>query len=186
MEVRPLKFANVWEVVPQTFKDNRGEFTEGFVQHKLSKATGVDFEVAQMNISTSVRGTVRGIHFAQVPPGQAKYVQCTAGAIMDFIVDLRLGSPTFGQWDSVQLESSLHNAVHIPSGFGHAFQALSESATVVYLCDSPYAPNVELGINPLDSTIGLQFPLDSHVLSPKDLGAPQLSELDQALLPKFD
>ena len=185
MDVRPLKFEGVWELTPRTFRDNRGEFTEGFVQHKLLAATGQNFTVAQLNISTSIKGTIRGIHFSQLPPGQAKYVQCTAGEIIDFIVDVRPDSPTFGQWDSLTLDSSRHNAVHIPSGFGHAFQALSESATVVYLCDSPYSPETELGINPLDADIALEFPITAHILSDKDLQAPSLASINQTLLPRI-
>ena len=184
MEVRQLKFPGVWEVTPRTFHDNRGEFTEGFVQHKLQSATGENFNVAQLNISTSTRGTIRGIHFSQLPPGQAKYVQCTAGQIIDFIVDVRPDSPTFGQWDHVILDSATHNAVHIPSGFGHAFQALTDSATVVYLCDSPYSSDAELSVNPLDPQIALNFPIAQHVLSDKDLQAPNLADIDRQKLPR--
>ena len=183
MEVRPLKFDGVWELTPPTFRDNRGEFTEAFVHHKLLAATGSLFNVAQVNLSTSTKGTIRGIHFSKLPPGQAKYVQCTSGQIIDFIIDVRPDSATFGQWDSVILDSATHNAVHIPSGFGHAFQALSDSATVVYLCDTPYAPEHELGINPLDETIALAFAVSDYVLSDKDRNAPSLIDIDKALLP---
>lgn len=184
MDVRPLKFAGVWELIPPTYRDNRGEFTEAFVQHKLHTATGQLFNVAQVNISTSIKGTIRGIHFTQLPPGQAKYVQCTSGQVIDFIVDVRADSPTFGHWDSLILDSATHNAVHIPSGFGHAFQALSESATVMYLCDTAYTPDVDLSINPLDPHIALNFPISAHVLSDKDLNAPMLKDIDARLLPR--
>lgn len=175
MEIFPMKFDGVFSVQPRIFEDNRGEFVEAFVQHKLLTATGTQFNVAQVNLSVSVKGTVRGIHFAKNPPGQAKYVQCATGAVLDFIVDLRLDSPTFGQWDSVELTAEQHNAVHIPSGFGHAFQALSDRATVVYLCDTPYQPNVEFGINPNDPTVGIRWPIAEQILSDKDAEAPAIS-----------
>lgn len=141
-----------------------------------------------MNISVSRAGTVRGVHFADVPPGQAKYVQCFDGRILDVVVDIRVGSPTFGQWDAVELDSETRQGLFIEEGLGHAFCALSDVATVGYLCSEGYAPSREHGVHPLDSEIGIQWPVDGEiVLSPKDAEAPTLAEArDQGLLPTFD
>lgn len=175
MEITHLAFENVFVVQPRVFPDSRGEFVEAFVHHKLLTATGTDFEVAQVNLSVSKKGTIRGIHFAKNPPGQAKYVQCATGSILDVIVDLRLDSETFGKYVTVELTAEKRNAVHIPSGFGHAFQALTDNATVVYLCDQPFMPANEFGINPLDETVGIDWPLSDHIISEKDLEAPAIS-----------
>jgi len=140
-----------------------------------------------MNISVSKAGTVRGVHFADVPPGQAKYVQCLAGSVLDIVVDIRVGSPTFGQWEAVELDDSARRALYISEGLGHAFCALSDSATVGYLCSEPYAPDREHGVHPLDPALGLPWPEpDQSLLSPKDAAAPTLSQAaDQGLLPDY-
>jgi dTDP-4-dehydrorhamnose 3,5-epimerase len=129
---------------------------------------------------------VRGVHFADVPPGQAKYVQCFDGRILDVVVDIRVGSPTFGQWDAVELTSDLRNGLYLAEGLGHAFCALTESATVGYLCSEPYAPSHEHGITPIDPALGLPWPEMELLLSPKDEAAPTLAEaLEQGLLPDY-
>jgi len=140
-----------------------------------------------MNVSISKSGTVRGIHFADVPPGQAKYVQCFAGRILDIVVDIRVGSPTFGQWDAVELDDVSRRGLYIAEGLGHAFCALTDSVTVGYLCSEPYAPDREHGINPLDTQLQLPWPdRSAAVLSPKDSAAPTLSEaLELGLLPDY-
>jgi dTDP-4-dehydrorhamnose 3,5-epimerase len=140
-----------------------------------------------MNISVSKQGTVRGVHFAQVPPGQAKYVQCFQGRILDVVVDIRLGSPSFGQWDAIEIDDQSRTGVYLAEGLGHAFCALSASATVGYLCSEPYAPGREHGINPLDPALGLPWPQgQDSVLSPKDAAAPTLAAAAEAgLLPTW-
>ena len=100
-------------------------------------------------------GTLRGVHFADVPPGQAKYVTCPRGAVLDFMVDVRVGSPTFGVVDVVRLDSEHRRAVYLPEGVGHAFLALEDDSTLTYLCSTGYAPGREHGINPLDPDLGL-------------------------------
>jgi len=142
----------------------------------------------QANISVSSRGTLRGIHFADVPPGQAKYVQCHAGRVLDVVVDIRVGSPTFGQWESIELDSDSRQALYLAEGLGHAFCALSASATVGYLCSEPYAPTREHGVHPLDPELGISWPADLTLqLSSKDEAAPSLSEAVVAgLLPDWD
>ncbi len=140
-----------------------------------------------MNISVSNKGTVRGIHFADVPPGQAKYVQCFDGRILDIAVDIRVGSPTFGQWEAVELDSETRRGLYLAEGLGHAFCALTTSVTVGYLCSEPYAPTREHGVNPLDTELNLPWPDGDHsVLSPKDAAAPTLAQArETGLLPSY-
>jgi dTDP-4-dehydrorhamnose 3,5-epimerase len=131
---------------------------------------------------------VRGIHFADVPRGQAKYVTVAHGAVIDFIVDVRVGSPSFGAWDSVTLDTVDHRAVYLAEGLGHCFVSLTDDAVVSYLVSDIYNPNAEHAVNPLDPEIGLVFPpeVGDPILSPKDVEAPGLSQAAAAgLLPVF-
>jgi len=163
-------------------------FLEWYRFDALEEAIGHRLEIAQANTSVSKRGSVRGIHFADVPPSQAKYVTAVHGAVLDYIIDIRVGSPTYGQWDSVLLDDKDRRAVYIAEGLGHCFVALTEDATVSYLVSSAFNPGREHGINPLDEEIGLIFPADAGelLLSPKDTEAPSLSEARAAgLLPDW-
>ena len=142
-----------------------------------------------MNTSISQRGSLRGIHFAEVPNGQAKYVTVPAGRILDFVVDIRVDSPTFGKWESVEINSSSRNAIYLSEGLGHAFLALEDDTVVTYLVSDIYRPEKEHGINPLDPELGLVFPMEISelLLSPKDTDAPSLMEAKEMnLLPSFD
>ena len=137
----------------------------------------------------SKRGVVRGIHFADLPPGQAKYVTVTRGAVIDYVVDIRVGSPTFGQWDSVRLDTVDRRAIYLGEGLGHAFVSLEDDTTVSYLVSDTYNASREHGINPLDPDIALSFPAEAGelLLSPKDVEAPSLSTAAASgLLPTFD
>ena len=187
MEARELSLAGVWEFTPILRGDDRGVFLESFKSELFEPVVGRPLDLAQMNVSISRTGTVRGVHFADVPPGQAKYVQCFAGRILDIVVDIRVGSPTFGAFDTVELSDATRTGLFIPEGFGHAFCALSDSATVGYLCSEEFSPTREHGIHPLDPELGLPWPnLDSVVLSPKDSAAPTLAEaVASGLLPNY-
>ena len=188
MQIRELSIPDSYEVTPKQFGDDRGVFLEWYRFDKLSEAVGHPLDLRQANTSVSSRGVVRGIHFADIPPGQAKYVTATHGAIIDFIVDIRVGSPTFGQWDSVLLDDVDRKAVYIAEGLGHAFVALTENATVSYLVSDVYSPAHEHAINPLDPQINLVFPevAGEPLLSPKDTEAPSLAEAEAAgLLPVY-
>ena len=189
MDIRALSIPGSFVVAPKIHADSRGEFVESFRRDILRDATGLDFAVAQTNVSVSSRGTLRGIHYADVPPGQAKYVMCASGSIEDFVVDLREGSPTFGQWDSVVVSAQQRNAVVLDVGLGHAFLALEDETTVTYLVTDHYKPHSEHAINPLDSDIGLTFAMDADelLLSDKDRVAPSLSEAqERSALPKWE
>ena len=123
---------------------------------------------------------------AEVPPGQAKFVTCMAGAVVDFVVDIRVGSPTFGRWDAVLLSAREPMSVYISEGLGHGFLALEEGSTVAYLLSSPYSPGAEHGIDPLDPQVGLDLRGLDVILSTKDREAPSLADAATAgLLPTW-
>ena len=187
VEARALSIEGAWLFTPVLRADDRGVFLESFKESVFLDATGRYFDLKQMNISLSRLGTVRGVHFADVPPGQAKYVQCFSGRILDVVVDIRVGSPTFGQWDAVELDSQSRQGLYVSEGLGHAFCALSDFAEVGYLCSEEYAPLREHGIHPLDPELGLPWPKDLKLLlSPKDSGAPSLASATASdLLPNF-
>jgi dTDP-4-dehydrorhamnose 3,5-epimerase len=187
VRVRATSINGSWIFTPTLHEDDRGVFLESFTQAAFLGATNHPLHLKQGNVSESSRGTIRGIHFADIPPGQAKYVQCYAGRILDVVVDIRVGSPTFRQWEAVELNSESRQALYIAEGLGHAFCALSESATVGYMCSEPYAPTREHGIHPLDPDLGISWPTDLDIqLSPKDASAPSLSEaVASGLLPQW-
>jgi dTDP-4-dehydrorhamnose 3,5-epimerase len=188
--VQPLGIDGAWVYEPRVHNDDRGSFAEAFRGAEFAADLGYRLDVAQVNCSVSKRGVVRGIHYADVPPGQAKYVTCVAGAILDVIVDLRTDSPSFGKWEAVQLDDVTRRAVFLAEGLGHAFTALSDGATALYLCSTPYAPGREHGVHPLDPAIGIAWPTDAGwapVLSEKDAAAPTLDEaLRAGQLPRYE
>ncbi|MFJ9028830.1 dTDP-4-dehydrorhamnose 3,5-epimerase [Streptomyces sp. NPDC102274] len=186
--MRQLSVEGAWVHEPKIFPDSRGSFHEWFKAADLTEAAGHPLRLAQANCSVSSRGTLRGIHFADVPPSQAKYVKCVRGAVLDVIVDIRVGSPTYRQWDAVRLDDVDHHAVYLAEGLGHAFMALTDDATVVYLCSEGYAPGREHGINPLDPALGIEWPEGiTPLLSEKDAAAPTLAEAEaQGLLPSYE
>jgi dTDP-4-dehydrorhamnose 3,5-epimerase len=188
MELRELDVPDAWEVTPRQHSDGRGVFFEWYRFDRLTEAVGQPLRVKQANCSVSRRGVLRGIHFADVPPSQAKYVTCQRGAVLDVVVDLRVGSPAFGRWDKVVLDAADKRAVYIAEGLGHAFLTLTDDATVSYLCSEPYAPEREHGVHPLDSEIGIDWPADvPPLLSPRDAGAPTLAAArEEGLLPSYD
>ncbi len=182
-----LDIDGAWVFTPRVLSDSRGSFLEWFRDAEFQADLGHGLDVAQANCSVSRRGVIRGIHFADVPPGQAKYVTCMRGAVLDVVVDLRVGSPGFGRAAAVPLDDETRRAVFIADGLGHAFMALSDEATVLYLCSTPYAPGREHGVHPLDPEIGIAWPEDLEmILSDKDAAAPSLAEARSAgLLPDY-
>ena len=189
MQIRELSIPDAYEVTPLQHSDDRGLFFEFYRFDRLEEAVGHPLDLKQGNTSVSRRGSVRGIHFADIPPSQAKYVMAPHGAVLDFVIDIRVGSPTFGQWDSVLLDDTDRRAIYVAEGLGHCFVALTDDATVSYLVTDVYSPTREHGINPLDAEIGLEFPVPAAelLLSPKDTDAPGLIEArDSGLLPTWD
>jgi dTDP-4-dehydrorhamnose 3,5-epimerase len=186
MEFRELPIEGAWEITPRQFPDPRGIFAEGFRIDHLAKHIGHELAVRQTNISVSTAGTLRGIHYSDVPPSQAKYVTVTSGVFVDYVVDLRVGSPTFGRWDSLVLDTVDRRAVYLSEGLGHVL-ACVEGGTAVYLCSEVYAPSRERTVNPLDGDIGLTLP-DGFVplVSDRDEAAPSLAQAQkQGLLPSY-
>lgn len=186
MKIAPLAIEGAWEVTPELRGDPRGVFAEWYRFDRLEEAVGRPLRLAQANLSTSARGVVRGIHFAQVPPGQAKYVTCVRGALIDVVVDLRVGSPTFGRFEMVRLDDADRKAVYIAEGLGHGFCSLADDTTVAYLCSEVYNPAREFAVHPLDAELAVAWPEESPVLSGRDAAAPTLAEaLEQGLLPTY-
>ena len=182
-----MSIEGAFEVTPAQHGDDRGRFLEWYRFDRLAEAVGHPLELAQANLSTSAEGVVRGVHFADVPPGQAKYVTCVSGAVLDVIVDIRVGSPTFGSWEAVRLDDSDRRAVYLAEGLGHAFCSLTGGATVAYLCSATYRPGHEHGIHPLDPDLNIAWPVAEPVLSAKDAAAPTLAEAGaKGLLPGYD
>jgi dTDP-4-dehydrorhamnose 3,5-epimerase len=189
VQIRELSIPHAFEVTPKQFGDDRGVFLEWYRFDRLEEVVGHRLELAQANTSVSKRGVVRGIHFADIPPGQAKYVTATHGAVLDFVVDIRVGSPTFGKWDSVLLDDVDRRGIYLAEGLGHCFVALTDDATVSYLVSSTFNAEREHGIDPLDPAVGLAFPeaAGELLLSPKDTAAPSLAEAEASgLLPTWD
>ena len=178
MRFRNAGIEGAWIFTPTQHRDDRGVFLEAYTATALKKATGRELHLAQFNVSVSTRGVVRGVHAARTPPGQAKYVQCLSGRILDVVVDIRPDSPTFGSHCAWTLDDESREAMFISEGLGHAFCVLSESATVAYATSTPYDPEQEFGIDPLDPALALPWPADGPlILSPKDRAAPRLSDL---------
>lgn len=187
MEYTQLAVPGAWSIEPRQLRDPRGSFMESFKAELLELATGRRLDLVQANLSVSARGVLRGIHFADTPPGQAKYVTCVAGAVLDVVVDLRVGSDTFGTCAAVQLDDVDRRAVFVSEGIGHGFLALSEQAVVTYLCSTGFAPGREHGVHPLDPELGIAWPKDvAPLLSDKDAAAPTLAQArEQGLLPRM-
>ncbi|MCL3862697.1 dTDP-4-dehydrorhamnose 3,5-epimerase family protein [Actinotalea sp. K2] len=191
MTYRELTVPGAWEITPKQHGDPRGVFLEYFQGGPFAEATGHAFDLQQANCSVSAAGVLRGIHFADVPPGQAKYVTCAKGAVLDVAIDLRVGSPTFGRWDTVLLDDVDRRAIYLSEGLGHAFLSLEDDSTVLYLCSTGYSPGREHGIHPLDPDVAIEWPTTARdgspltpQLSDKDLAAPSLREArDRGLLP---
>lgn len=190
MSFTPLSIQGSWVFTPQKFDDERGSFHEVFKLSAISETLGFDFQVKQVNQSVSKAGVIRGIHWADVPPGQAKYVFCPRGSIWDIVVDIRVGSPTFGKWDADVISEKNGKAVLIKEGLGHVFLTLEENTVVNYLCSEPYNPGAEHEINPLDEKIGIPFAdkwsASEFLTSQKDTNAYSLAEANvKGLLPKY-
>jgi dTDP-4-dehydrorhamnose 3,5-epimerase len=188
MEAAELALAGAVLFTPRQHRDPRGVFLEQLRADVFTEAVGHPLHLAQTNVSVSARGVVRGIHFAQVPPGQAKYVTCARGAILDYAVDLRGGSPTFGQHVTALLDDVDRRALYLAEGLGHAFVALTDDATVSYICSTPFNPTREHGISVFDPELALEWPDQVDlVLSERDREAPTLAEVRAAgLLPTME
>ena len=163
-------------VEPRVHGDSRGFLVETYRAEDWA-AAGIDCEFVQDNHSRSVRGVLRGMHF-QSSPGQAKLVRCAGGRIFDVAVDIRPGSPTFGQWEGHELDDERHRQLFVPAGFAHGFCVLSQSAEVIYKLSNYYDPATEAGFAWNDPAVGIDWPTDEPQVSERDSSAPLLAELE--------
>jgi dTDP-4-dehydrorhamnose 3,5-epimerase len=186
--MRELSIPDAYEISTDVFPDDRGSFLNPFRGEVLAEAIGHPLQIMQTNHSASKRGVVRGVHFALLPPGQAKYVYVPRGAALDIVVDIRIGSPTYGEHQAVQLDDRDFRAMYIAEGLGHCAVALEDDTVLSYLCSTGYDPGREKGINPVDPELGLPIPEDvSPLLSARDTAAPTLAEAaEQGLLPTYE
>jgi dTDP-4-dehydrorhamnose 3,5-epimerase len=169
-----MKIKGAWIHTPLRHMDDRGHFEEQFKLSQIESELGRSFSVRQVNQSVSNKGVIRGIHYTDSPEGQAKYVSCPKGALWDVVVDLRKDSPTYGQWDSVELSAQNGHSVFITEGLGHAFLSLEDGSVANYLCTSEYAPEADRTINPLSAKLAIAFEssgITKFLLSQKDSDA---------------
>lgn len=189
VKARELKVPGAWEITPTIHGDPRGQFFEWLTDKGFSSFAGHSLDVRQANCSVSSAGVLRGLHFAQLPPSQAKYVTCVRGSVFDVVVDIREGSPTFGQWDSVLLDDVDRRTIYLSEGLAHGFLALQDNSTVVYLCSAEYNPGREHTICATDPALGIDWPLVDGAppnLSERDAAAPSFAEVRSAgLLPSW-
>jgi dTDP-4-dehydrorhamnose 3,5-epimerase len=190
LKVRELNIPGTWEITPTIHGDSRGLFFEWLTDSGFTSFAGHRLDVRQANCSVSSAGVLRGLHFAQLPPSQAKYVTCVHGSVFDVVIDIRLGSPTFGQWDSIVLDDKDRRTIYISEGLAHGFLALQDNSTVMYLCSAEYNPQREHTINATDPALGIEWPLVDGVapsLSDRDAAAPSFDEVRKSgLLPSWE
>lgn len=187
MKIESTAIDGVWIIQNEIYPDQRGTFQEWFQREQFRKTTGIDFKPQQANSSVSNIGVIRGIHYSTSKEGQAKLVTCMSGQILDVIFDIRIGSKTFGQYVSIPMRAQDGTAVYISEGLGHSFISLEENSNLVYLLSAIYDPQTEHAVNPLDATLGFQWPLTEVILSERDAAAPSLDELYKAnILPRMD
>ena len=179
MRVEETKLAGCFIIHDTVFEDSRGYFFESFNKQKFDALTGTNITFVQDNQSKSTRGVLRGLHFQRGEHAQAKLVRVLDGSVLDVAVDLRKDSPTFGQYEAVELTSTNHLQFFIPRGFGHGFVVLSETATFFYKCDNFYNKESDGGLIYNDPTINIDWKIDSNelLLSDKDKLQPSLEEI---------
>ncbi len=183
MKVTPLRLPEVLLIEPQVFSDSRGHFLEIF-QARRYPAYGIPDRFVQDNLSFSVHGAIRGLHY-QLRHPQGKLVMVVAGEVFDVVLDIRRGSPRYGQWLSLSLEGGSGRQLYIPPGFAHGFQVLSDSATFLYKCTDYWAPGDEYGVRYDDPALAIPWPVTPVVLSPKDGALPRLQDIPPEHLPSY-
>ena len=179
----PTKLDGVYIIEPQVFSDDRGLFLETYHQRRYAE-TGINCNFVQDNFSRSVRGTLRGLHY-QLQHAQAKLIQVIRGVVFDVVVDIRRGSPNFGQWAGVNLSDENKQQLFVPEGFAHGFCVVSEGADVVYKCTDFYAPEDERGIIWSDPNLAIDWPISEPLISAKDSRLPRLADVPPERLPLY-
>ena len=177
MEFKELELPGVWSSESELFYDNRGYFREWFQRDEFRRISGIDFEVAQSNCSVSNKNVMRGIHYSKAKQGQAKWVTCASGLILDAVIDLRNGSEYFGKSLMIELDSKKGTCIYIPDGFGHGFKSLEDNSLVAYSLTSKYEPTQEFTLNLFDEELGLNWPSGEAILSERDRNAPEINSI---------
>lgn len=183
MKVIPTSLAGLLIIEPKTFTDNRGFFLETYQENRYSEC-GINKQFVQDNLSRSSKNVVRGLHY-QLQQPQGKLVYVTRGSVMDVVVDIRVGSTTFGQWFSQILSDENHLQLYIPEGFAHGFVTLSDEVDFIYKCTDYYNPQDECGLIWNDADINISWGISNPILSPKDAQYKTLKEIPEELLPKY-
>lgn len=183
MKVTETKLSGVLVLEPKVFQDDRGYFLETWNRTRYEQV-GIPCHFVQDNISFSKKGILRGLHF-QYPQSQGKLIQVLSGEAIDVIVDIRVGSPTYGQWIAEVISELNHRQMYIPPGFAHGYCVTSETALFSYKCTDFYNPATEHGIIWNDPDIGIEWLVEQPVLSPKDMNYPRLKDLQPENLPQF-
>lgn len=183
MKVRETPLPGVLMVEPEVFGDGRGLFFETYRAQRYAEA-GIPASFVQDNVSLSERGVLRGLHL-QNPNPQGKLIYVLQGEVFDVAVDVRVGSPTFARWTGTVLSGENKLQLYVPEGFAHGFCVLSETALFAYKCTDVYTPASELSIFWNDPAIGIEWPVDGPLLSPRDAAAPRLADIDPGRLPRY-
>lgn len=183
LRARPTGLPGVQVIEPDVYPDSRGYFLETFRADRYA-AAGIPGALVQSNLSHSVRGVLRGLHY-QLRRPQAKIIQAVRGEIFDVAADLRVGSPTFGRWTGLRLSEDNRLQLYVPEGFAHGFRVLSDVADVLYHCNDLYAPGDEFGVRWNDPDLAVDWPADEPILSAKDAALPFLAGIAPARLPVF-
>ncbi|MER7759877.1 dTDP-4-dehydrorhamnose 3,5-epimerase family protein [Streptomyces sp. NPDC097619] len=179
MHIADTAVPGAYLVTPRRHIDERGDFFEGLRTELLEARTGHPFAPRQINYSTSRRNTLRGVHGVTIPPGQAKYVTCVRGALRDIVVDLRVGSPTFGAYATHELDPASGTAVYVPEGVGHGFLTLTDDTTICYVLSTAHVPGTQIDIDPLDPDLALPWGFtEPPLMSAKDAAAPGVREAE--------
>jgi dTDP-4-dehydrorhamnose 3,5-epimerase len=190
MTARELAIPGAWEISHDLHPDDRGQFYEWFTQREFATVTGHRFDLQQANSSVSAAGVLRGLHFAQLPPSQAKFVTCVRGSVFDVVVDIRVGSPMYGRWDASWLDDRERRSVYISEGLAHGFLALEDDSMVVYLCSAAYTPEREHTVQAMDPELAIDWPTVGGAaprMSDRDVQAPTLEQVrESGLLPSWD
>jgi len=181
VKINQLAIPGVFVIEPKCFEDNRGYFMETYHQQKYQKA-GIDQAFVQDNHSHSSQGVLRGLHY-QLKNPQGKLIYAVTGTIFDVAVDIRKGSPTFGQWTGAELSAENKRQIYVPQGFAHGFVGWSESADIIYKCTDLYTPGDEYGVLWSDPEIGIDWPVEHPILSQKDLENHTLNQISEGHLP---
>ena len=184
MNIKETGLKGVLILEPDVFPDERGFFLETFNSARYQDA-GICVNFVQDNVSFSKKGVLRGLHF-QHPQSQGKLVQVLSGQVFDVAVDIRIGSPTFGQWESFELSDANHRQIYIPPGFAHGYCVISETAIFSYKCTDFYNPATEGGIIWNDPELNIDWPIREPILSPKDAGYPRVKDIPRENLPHFE